>query len=60
MQFLDPVPYPSVADIGYLLPYPLLLVAVVTLAYPQLRGLSSGAFLDGLLGALSCAAAVRC
>ena len=57
VQFLDPVPYPSKADIGYLLPYPLLLAAVIVLAYPQLRGLPRGTFLDGLLGALSCAAA---
>ena len=57
VQFLDPVPYPSTADIGYLLPYPLLLTAVVALARSQLRGLAPGAFLDGLLGALSCAAA---
>jgi diguanylate cyclase (GGDEF)-like protein len=57
VQFLSPVPYPSAADIGYLLPYPLLLAAVVVLAYPQLRLVSRGSFLDGLLGALSCAAA---
>jgi len=42
VQFLDPVPYPSLADVGYLLPYPLLLAAVVALAYPQLRGLDRG------------------
>lgn len=54
VQFLDPVPYPSVADIGYLAPYPLLFTAVVLLAWPELRSISRGAFLDGVLGALAC------
>jgi diguanylate cyclase (GGDEF)-like protein len=57
VQFRTPVPYPSLADIGYLLPYPLLLAAVAVLAYPQLRTLTRGTVLDGLLGALCCAAA---
>ncbi|HST85586.1 MAG TPA: bifunctional diguanylate cyclase/phosphodiesterase [Kineosporiaceae bacterium] len=56
VQFISPVPYPSLADIGYLLPYPLLLAAVAVLAYPQLRTLARGTILDGLLGALGCAA----
>jgi diguanylate cyclase len=57
VQFLSPVPYPSVADLGYLAPYPLLLAAVVALAYPELRGISLGTFLDGALSILCCAAA---
>jgi diguanylate cyclase (GGDEF)-like protein len=56
VQFLTPVPYPSLADLGYLLPYPLLLAAVVVLARQQLRGLSRGTLLDGVLGVLACAA----
>jgi diguanylate cyclase len=57
VQFLDPVPYPSPADIGYLLPYPLLLAAVLVLARPQLAALPAGSVLDGVLGVLSTAAA---
>jgi diguanylate cyclase (GGDEF)-like protein len=56
VQFLDPLPYPSLADVGYLSTYPLLLSAIAVLAYPELRALSRSALLDGALGALSCAA----
>jgi diguanylate cyclase len=56
VQFQSPVPYPSWADIGYLAPYPLLLSAVIILAYPELRRLPTGAFLDGILSALALAA----
>jgi diguanylate cyclase len=55
---LDPVPSPALSDIGYLTSFPLLIAALVLFARPDLRGLSLSRFLDGLLGALSCAAAV--
>ena len=53
----DPVPYPSGADVGYLSGYVFLIAAIVALAWPELKGLPLGIFLDGVLGALSCAAA---
>ena len=56
VQFLTPVPYPSLADLGYLSPYPLLLAAVFVLARRQLSDLSPATFLDGVLGVLACAA----
>jgi hypothetical protein len=56
-QLLDPVPYPSLADVGYLSAYPLLIAGIVLLVKPELRGISLGSFLDGVVGALSCAAA---
>jgi diguanylate cyclase len=57
IQFLDPLPYPSLADIGYLACYPFLLAGVVSLALPELRGLPRGVLLNGLLGALACTSA---
>ncbi len=56
-QKLNPVPYPSLADVGYLSVYPLLIAAVVMMAHPELKEISLGSFLDGVLGGLSCAAA---
>ncbi len=57
-RLLTPVPYPSWADACYLAGYPLLVAAVVTMAYPELKGISVGSLLDGLLGGLSIAAAM--
>jgi diguanylate cyclase len=54
---MDPPPSPSLADACYLSSVALLIAALAVLAYPELRGLSPGRALDGLLGALSCAAA---
>ncbi len=56
-QFLVPVPYPSLADAAYLSSYVLLITGVLAMAYPEVKGLSLGAFLDGALAALACAAA---
>jgi diguanylate cyclase (GGDEF)-like protein len=50
------LPFPSPADIGYLLFYPLMLAAVVALIRSQMRGLAWSVLLDGAVGALGAAA----
>ena len=50
------LPFPSLADTGYLLFYPLTLAALVTLVYRQLRRLPGPVVLDSAIGALSSAA----
>lgn len=50
------LPFPSPADIGYLLYYPLMLAALVTLVQRQLRHLAWPVILDSVVGALSAAA----
>ncbi len=48
-------PYPSFADLGYLLVYPFMYAGVVLLVRRQVR-LSTGAWLDGAIGGLAAAA----
>jgi diguanylate cyclase (GGDEF)-like protein len=50
------LPFPSVADAGYLLYYPLTLAALIALVHRQLRRLSWPVILDSAVGALSSAA----
>ncbi|MFI5121636.1 MAG: HD domain-containing phosphohydrolase [Vicinamibacteria bacterium] len=48
-------PYPSLADLGYLLVYPFMYVGVLLLVRRRVR-FSSGAWLDGAIGGLAAAA----
>jgi diguanylate cyclase (GGDEF)-like protein len=57
IQFMDPLPYPSVSDIGYLGCYPFLMAGLVLLARPELSSLPRTVLMDGTLGALACIAA---
>jgi diguanylate cyclase (GGDEF)-like protein len=50
------LPFPSLADLGYLLFYPLMLVALITLVRSQMRGLAWSVLLDSAVGALGAAA----
>jgi diguanylate cyclase (GGDEF)-like protein len=50
------IPFPSFADIGYLLYYPLTLAALVSLVHRQVRRSSWPVILDSAVGALSAAA----
>ena len=50
------LPFPSPADIGYLLYYPLMLASLITLIRRQLRHLSWPVILDSAVGALGAAA----
>jgi two-component system cell cycle response regulator len=52
---LKRIPYPSWADAGYLLSYPLLYVGVLLLIRSRVR-FSTGAWLDGAIGGLAAAA----
>ena len=53
---LDPVPYPSVADAGWLLMCALLLAALVLLARRSFTYLSANLVLDGIVGGLAASA----
>jgi len=50
------VPYPSWADVGYLGAYPVLMAGLTLLAWPELKGISPGSALDGVISGLCCAA----
>ncbi|TFD94821.1 EAL domain-containing protein [Cryobacterium lactosi] len=50
------LPFPSPADVGYLLFYPLMLAALVALVRSQMRGLAWSVLLDSAVGALGAAA----
>ena len=50
------LPFPSPADFGYLLFYPLMLAALAVLLHRQLRGLSWPVLLDSVLGGIGAAA----
>jgi diguanylate cyclase (GGDEF)-like protein len=57
--FLDgkaDVPFPSVADAGYLLFYPPVYVALVVLFHKEVRGIVRSLWLDGVIAALTTAA----
>ncbi|WP_104165949.1 bifunctional diguanylate cyclase/phosphodiesterase [Cryobacterium sp. N22] len=50
------LPFPSPADVGYLLFYPLMLLALIALVRSQMRGLAWSVLLDSAVGALGAAA----
>jgi diguanylate cyclase (GGDEF)-like protein len=54
------LPYPSVADAGYLTFYPLILATIVLAVRRELRGIKAAVWLDSILGGLggACALAV--
>jgi diguanylate cyclase (GGDEF)-like protein len=54
------LPYPSVADVGYLAFYPLILATIVLAVRRELRGIKAAVWLDSILGGLggACALAV--
>ena len=56
VQYLDPIPFPNVADIGYLGIYPFLVVAVLLLGRSDVKGRQIAVWLDGLVGVLGIAA----
>ncbi|MGY4858164.1 putative bifunctional diguanylate cyclase/phosphodiesterase [Cryobacterium sp. AP23] len=56
MDAAGELPFPSPADIGYLLFYPLMLAALVALVRSQMRGLAWSVLLDSAVGALGSAA----
>ena len=55
-QFVDPVPSPSWADLGWLAFYPLSYLAVVLLLRERVRRLLPSIWLDGLIGGVTAAA----
>jgi diguanylate cyclase (GGDEF)-like protein len=55
-QFLDPVPSPSWADVGWLGFYPLSYVAIVLLLRGRMRRPPPSIWLDGLIGGVTAAA----
>ena len=55
VQYLEPIPFPNVADVGYLGIYPPLIVAVLLLGRSQVDGKQGAVWLDGLVGALGVA-----
>ena len=55
VQYLEPIPFPNVADVGYLGIYPLLIVAVLLLGRSQVDGKQGAVWLDGLVGVLGVA-----
>jgi diguanylate cyclase (GGDEF)-like protein len=50
------LPFPSAADIGYLLFYVLMLAALAALVHRQLQGLASSVLLDSAIGSVAAAA----
>ncbi|MGO4784892.1 putative bifunctional diguanylate cyclase/phosphodiesterase [Cryobacterium sp. W22_MBD10_FK3] len=50
------LPFPSPADLGYLLFYPLMLAALIVLVRSQMRGLAWSVLLDSAVGAIGSAA----
>jgi diguanylate cyclase (GGDEF)-like protein len=50
------IPFPSLADAGYLLFYPPVYVALVVLFHKEVRGIVRSLWLDGVIAALSTAA----
>lgn len=56
VQYLDPVPFPNLADAGYLGAYPFFIAAVLLLARADLGKRQIGVWLDGLVGVLGFAA----
>jgi diguanylate cyclase (GGDEF)-like protein len=56
MDAAGELPFPSPADIGYLLFYPLMLASLIALVRSQMRGLAWSVLLDSAVGALGSAA----
>ena len=56
MDAAGELPFPSLADVGYLLFYPLMIVALIALVRSQMRGLAWSVLLDSAVGALGAAA----
>jgi len=56
MDAAGELPFPSPADVGYLLFYPLMLLALIALVRSQMRGLAWSVLLDSAVGALGAAA----
>ncbi|MBX0299342.1 EAL domain-containing protein [Cryobacterium sp. 1639] len=56
MDAAGELPFPSPADIGYLMFYPLMLAALIALLRRQMRGLAWSVLLDSAVGALGSAA----
>ena len=57
IQFMDPVPYPSSADLCFLAFYPIAYIGIGLLIFDSFRQVFKGAFwLDGLIAALGVAA----
>jgi diguanylate cyclase (GGDEF)-like protein len=52
------LPFPSPADVGYLLFYPLMLAAITVAVRRYLKGLASSVWLDSAVGSLGAAAAL--
>ena len=50
-----PLPFPSVADVGFLLYYPLMLAALVVAVARRFPGLASSVWLDSAVGSLGAA-----
>jgi len=55
VQYLDPVPFPTIADVGYLGIYPPLIAGVLLLGRSKLSGAQVAIWLDGLVGVLGVA-----
>jgi diguanylate cyclase (GGDEF)-like protein len=53
---MKPQPYPSIADVFYLLLYPLEIAGVITLVKGRLEGRGAGVLLDGAIAAFGAAA----
>jgi diguanylate cyclase len=49
------LPFPSLADVGYLAFYPLMLAALVVAVRPHVRGLTTSVWLDSAVGSLGAA-----
>ncbi len=56
VRTMDPIPYPSISDVGWLAMYFFLLLGLIGLAGSGLRGMSASLLLDGMTGALAVAA----
>ena len=56
VRWLDPIPYPSVADAAWLVSQVLLMVGLVLLVRSRASWMSTGLTLDGITGALAAAA----
>lgn len=56
VDFPNPIPFPSIADVGYLGIYPFLIVAVLMLGRSEIAGRQFVMWLDGIVGVLGVAA----
>jgi diguanylate cyclase (GGDEF)-like protein len=56
VQFMVPVPFPSIADVGYLGAYPFFIVAVLLLARAEVGHQQTAVWVDGVVGVFGMAA----